>query len=220
MGSEGYLINQFIAPQTKPSRRRVGRPVREPHPVSPWRSCAARARGPPDPSPSSSSPLDARPRRGRQHVGRDRGARARPSRPRAPTIINTGIGWHEARIPTIATMVPRAAFSWVTRRLKGEVGIPPDRDQPHQRSRPPARPCSRAATRHGLDGAPVPRRCRVREQGAEGRADEINTRIGCNQACLDQDLRARHRPRARQPYACYESVLTPHRLPRRESAWR
>ena len=40
------------------------------------------------------------------------------------TIINTGIGWHEARIPTIATMVPRAGFSWVTRKLKGEVGIP------------------------------------------------------------------------------------------------
>src|SRR5205814_9241919 len=40
------------------------------------------------------------------------------------TIINTGIGWHEARIPTIATMVPRAAFTWVTRRLKGAVGIP------------------------------------------------------------------------------------------------
>src|SRR5204863_4019145 len=40
------------------------------------------------------------------------------------TIINTGIGWHEARIPTIATMVPRAAFAWVTRRLKGAVSIP------------------------------------------------------------------------------------------------
>src|SRR5512147_2809894 len=40
------------------------------------------------------------------------------------TIINTGIGWHEARVPTIATMVPRAAFTWVTRRMKGEVRIP------------------------------------------------------------------------------------------------
>ena len=40
------------------------------------------------------------------------------------TIINTGIGWHEARIPTIATMVPRAAFAWVTRRLKSNVRIP------------------------------------------------------------------------------------------------
>src|SRR5438105_15895760 len=40
------------------------------------------------------------------------------------TMINTGIGWHEARIPTIATMVPRAAFAWVTRQLKGEVKIP------------------------------------------------------------------------------------------------
>ena len=40
------------------------------------------------------------------------------------TIINTGIGWHEARIPTIATPVPRAAFSWVTRKLKGKVSVP------------------------------------------------------------------------------------------------
>ncbi|MEI2421459.1 NADPH-dependent 2,4-dienoyl-CoA reductase, partial [Arthrospira platensis SPKY2] len=40
------------------------------------------------------------------------------------TLINTGIGWHEARIPTIATCVPRAAFTWVTRKLRGEVGIP------------------------------------------------------------------------------------------------
>ena len=40
------------------------------------------------------------------------------------TIINTGIGWHEARVPTIATMVPRAGFSWVTQRLMGKVGIP------------------------------------------------------------------------------------------------
>ena len=40
------------------------------------------------------------------------------------TIINTGIGWHEARIPTIATMVPRGGFSWVTKKLKGEVSIP------------------------------------------------------------------------------------------------
>ncbi len=40
------------------------------------------------------------------------------------TVINTGIGWHEARIPTIATMVPRAGFSWVTRKLMGKVNIP------------------------------------------------------------------------------------------------
>ena len=40
------------------------------------------------------------------------------------TILNTGIGWHEARVPTIATSVPRAAFAWVTRKLKGQVGIP------------------------------------------------------------------------------------------------
>ena len=71
-------------------------------------------------------------------------------------------------MPTIATMVPRAAFAWVTRRLKGEVRRPADRDQPHQRPRG-RRGDARARRRgHGVDGAAVPRRRRVRRQGGGG----------------------------------------------------
>jgi len=51
------------------------------------------------------------------------------------TLINTGIGWHEARIPTIATSVPRAAFSWVTAKLMSEVGIPCGNVEPYQHAR-------------------------------------------------------------------------------------
>ena len=78
------------------------------------------------------------------------------------TIINTGIGWHEARIPTIATMVPRAAFTWVTRRLKGAVKIPlitTNRINDPADRRGDARARRR---RHGVDGASVSRRRRVR----------------------------------------------------------
>ena len=77
------------------------------------------------------------------------------------TIINTGIGWHEARIPTIATMVPRAAFAWVTRRLKGEVNDSADHDQPHQRPRDRRGAARARRRRHGVDGAAVPCRCRT-----------------------------------------------------------
>ena len=84
------------------------------------------------------------------------------------TIINTGIGWHEARVPTIATMVPRAAFAWVTKRLKGEVGLPLIVTN---RINDPAVAEAVAGSRrwrHGVDGAAVSRGCGVRQQGGRG----------------------------------------------------
>ncbi|HWP94388.1 MAG TPA: NADPH-dependent 2,4-dienoyl-CoA reductase [Gammaproteobacteria bacterium] len=101
------------------------------------------------------------------------------------TLINTGIGWHEARIPTIAYMVPRGAFTWVTRRLKGKVGIPlvttnrinmPDVAE-EILARGDADMVSMA--RPLLADPDWPRKAR------EGRAGDINTCIACNQACLD-----------------------------------
>ncbi len=101
------------------------------------------------------------------------------------TIINTGIGWHEARIPTIATMVPRAAFTWVTRRLRGTVEIPLVTSN---RINDPA-----VAERVLADGdadlvsmaRPLLADPAFVAKAASGRADEINTCIACNQACLD-----------------------------------
>ncbi len=101
------------------------------------------------------------------------------------TIINTGIGWHEARIPTIATMVPRAAFTWVTRRLRGEIAIPLVTSN---RINDPA-----VAERVLADGdadlvsmaRPLLADPQFVAKAAAGRADEINTCIACNQACLD-----------------------------------
>ncbi len=101
------------------------------------------------------------------------------------TIINTGIGWHEARIPTIATMVPRAAFSWVTRRLRGSVGIPLVTSN---RINDPA-VAERLLAAGDADLVSMARPLLADpdfvRKAATGRADEINTCIACNQACLD-----------------------------------
>ena len=101
------------------------------------------------------------------------------------TIINTGIGWHEARIPTIATMVPRAAFAWVTRRLRGSVSVPLVTSN---RINDPA-VAERLLAEGDADIVSMARPLLADPdfvaKAASGRADEINTCIACNQACLD-----------------------------------
>jgi len=101
------------------------------------------------------------------------------------TIINTGIGWHEARVPTIATMVPRAAFTWVTRRLKGVVKVPLVTSN---RINDPA-VAEQVLARGDADMVSMARPLLADPEfvvkAAADRADEINTCIACNQACLD-----------------------------------
>lgn len=123
------------------------------------------------------------------------------------SMINTGIGWHEARIPTIATMVPRAAFSWVTQKLMGKVGIPlitTNRiNDPEVAEKILAEGCAdmvSMARPFLADPAFV-------EKAAQGRADEINTCIGCNQACLDQIFAGEVTSCLVNPRACRETQL-------------
>ncbi|SBT05525.1 2,4-dienoyl-CoA reductase, NADH and FMN-linked [Candidatus Accumulibacter aalborgensis] len=123
------------------------------------------------------------------------------------TIINTGIGWHEARIPTIATMVPRAAFVWVTKRLMGQVGIPlitTNRiNAPEVAEQVIASGCAdmvSMARPFLADAAFV-------AKAAAGRADEINTCIACNQACLDEIFAGRLTYCLVNPRACRETEL-------------
>ncbi|GMU69186.1 MAG: NADPH-dependent 2,4-dienoyl-CoA reductase [Steroidobacteraceae bacterium] len=101
------------------------------------------------------------------------------------TMINTGIGWHEARVPTIATMVPRAAFAWVTERLRPHVALPLVTTN---RINDPA-VAERVLAAGGADMVSMARPLLADPEFAnkarEGRADEINTCIACNQACLD-----------------------------------
>jgi 2,4-dienoyl-CoA reductase (NADPH2) len=134
------------------------------------------------------------------------------------TIINTGIGWHEARIPTIATMVPRAAFSWVTRRLRGAVSVPLVTSN---RINDPA-VAEGVLAAGDADLVSMARPLLADPEfvikAAQGRSDEINTCIACNQACLDlvfenQIASCLVNPRAgRETELNYLPVLTPKRI--------
>ncbi len=123
------------------------------------------------------------------------------------TILNTGIGWHEARIPTIATMVPRAAFTWVTRRLKDEVAVPLVTSN---RINDPA-VAERVLAGGDADMVSMARPLLADPEfvvkAAEGRADEINTCIACNQACLDHVFEQKVASCLVNPRASHETEL-------------
>ncbi|CAN0627070.1 2,4-dienoyl-CoA reductase [Burkholderia multivorans] len=123
------------------------------------------------------------------------------------TIINTGIGWHEARVPTIATSVPRGAFAWVTKKMKGEVGIPlvtTNRiNRPDVAEQILADGCADMVSM----ARPLLADAEFVNKAAQGRADEINTCIGCNQACLDHAFRNRIASCLLNPRACHETEL-------------
>ncbi|WP_186033592.1 NADPH-dependent 2,4-dienoyl-CoA reductase [Burkholderia gladioli] len=123
------------------------------------------------------------------------------------TLINTGIGWHEARVPTIATSVPRGAFAWVTRKMKGEVGIPlvtTNRiNRPEVAERILAEGCADMVSM----ARPFLADPEFVAKAASGRVDEINVCIGCNQACLDHAFKNRIASCLVNPRACHETLL-------------
>ena len=123
------------------------------------------------------------------------------------TIINTGIGWHEARIPTIATKVPRGAFAWVTRKLMGKVGIP--LVATNRINTPDVAEqlladgfCDMVSMARPFLADPL-----FIQKAAQGKADEINTCIGCNQACLDHTFGGKITSCLVNPRACHETLL-------------
>jgi 2,4-dienoyl-CoA reductase (NADPH2) len=205
MGSEGYLINQFIVSRTNQRS-------------DAWGGEASRR---------MRFPIEIV-RRTREAVGRDfiiiyrlsmldlveNGqdwseivTLAKAIEAAGSSIINTGIGWHEARIPTIVTSVPRAGFAWVTKKLKGEVVIPLITTN---RINMPE-----VAERILADGeADMISMARplladpewVNKAGA-GRSDRINTCIACNQACLDHVFQNRRASCLVNPRACHETEL-------------
>ncbi|MFJ5229475.1 FAD-dependent oxidoreductase [Kitasatospora sp. NPDC088391] len=215
MGSEGYLINEFIAAQTN-------------HRTDEWGgSYANRTR----------FPLEIV-RRVRERVGPDfiliyrlsmldlvpGGSTfdevvelARQVERAGATIINTGIGWHEARIPTIATSVPRGAFAWVTKKLMGEVGIPLVTTN---RINTPEVAEQLLATGHAdlvSLARPMLADPAFVNKAAAGAPESINTCIGCNQACLDHTFSGKVTSCLVNPRACHETelVLAPTRTARR-----
>lgn len=212
MGSEGYLINEFIALQTNRREDRWGG------------SYENRMRFPVEIV-----------RRVREAVGEDfiiiyrlsmldlvpGGSSldevvtlARAVEAAGATIINTGIGWHEARIPTIATSVPRGAYAWVTKKVMGSVSIPLVTTN---RINTPEIAEQLLADGHA-DMVSLARPMLADPdfvaKAEAGRPEAINTCIGCNQACLDHTFSGKITSCLVNPRACHETelVLAPTRL--------
>ncbi|MFF1744000.1 FAD-dependent oxidoreductase [Streptomyces mirabilis] len=215
MGSEGYLINEFIAARTNKREDRWGG------------SYENRMRFPVEIV-----------RRVREAVGENfiiiyrlsmldlvpGGSTldevitlARAVEAAGATIINTGIGWHEARIPTIATSVPRGAYTWVTKKVMGAVSIPLVTTN---RINTPELAEQLLADGHA-DMVSLARPMLADPdfvaKAAAGRPEAINTCIGCNQACLDHTFSGKITSCLVNPRACHETelVLAPTRLRKR-----
>jgi 2,4-dienoyl-CoA reductase (NADPH2) len=123
------------------------------------------------------------------------------------TIINTGIGWHEARVPTIVTSVPRAAFAWVTKKLKGEVKIP--LITTNRINMPEV--AEKILADGDADMVSMARPLLADpdwvNKAKSGRSSRINTCIACNQACLDHVFENKHASCLLNPRACHETEL-------------
>lgn len=205
MGSEGYLINQFIASRTNKRKDKWGG------------SYENRMR----------FPLEIV-RRTRAKVGKDfiiifrlsmldlvEGGSsweeivqlAKALEEAGVTILNTGIGWHEARIPTISTRVPRAAFSWVTQKMKNEVKIPLVATNRINMPQVAEEIISGGAADLVSMARPFLADPEIVLKSIENRTDEINTCIACNQACLDHVFQQKKISCLVNPRAGHETEL-------------
>ncbi|MEV1021033.1 NADPH-dependent 2,4-dienoyl-CoA reductase [Streptomyces sp. NPDC050264] len=215
MGSEGYLINEFIVAHTNQRTDRWGGSYenRVRFPVEIVRRVRERV-GPDFIVIYRLSMLDLVPGGSTlEEVVR----LAKEIEAAGATIINTGVGWHEARIPTIATSVPRGAYTWVTKKVMGEVSIPLVTTN---RINTPE-----LAEELLADGAadmvslarPMLADPDFVNKAAAGRSEAINTCIGCNQACLDHTFSGKITSCLVNPRACHETelVLSPTRVRKR-----
>jgi 2,4-dienoyl-CoA reductase (NADPH2) len=123
------------------------------------------------------------------------------------TILNTGIGWHEARIPTIATKVPRAAWAWVTQQLKGKVSIPLVATNRINTPEVAEQILADGMADMVSMARPFLADPLFVQKAAAGQADQINTCIGCNQACLDHTFGGKITSCLVNPRACNETLL-------------
>ena len=123
------------------------------------------------------------------------------------TLINTGIGWHEARIPTIATSVPRGAFAWVTRKMKSELKIPLITTNRINTPEVADQILNEGAADMVSMARPFLADPDFIVKAQTGRANEINTCIGCNQACLDHVFQQKIASCLVNPRACHETEL-------------
>lgn len=206
MGSEGYLVNEFIAAATNKRTDRWGGAYenRMRFPLEIVRRTRA-AVGEDFILVYRLSMLDLIP--GGSTL--DEVVRlAKEIEAAGATIINTGIGWHEARIPTIATSVPRGAYTWVTKRLMGAVSVPLVTS--NRINTPEIAEELLADGRADLVSLARPFLADADfvAKAAAGRSETINTCIGCNQACLDHTFSGKITSCLVNPRACHETELT------------
>ena len=133
------------------------------------------------------------------------------------SMLNTGIGWHEARVPTIATSVPRAAFTWLTARLRPEVGIPVIASNRINRPEVAEGILARGEADMVSMARPFLADAEFVRKAAEGRAEEIAPCIACNQACLDHTFAGKVSSCLVNPRAGHETelILSPAAAPKR-----
>lgn len=183
MGSEGYLINQFTTPRTNQRQDEWGGHVegRTRLPVEIIRAIREKT-GEDFLLMYRLSMLDLVPG---GNTWEDTVFQARAVRAAGAHILNTGIGWHEARVPTIASMVPRGAFSWVTAKMKAVLDVPLvavnriNDPQTAEQILAEGQADLISMARPLLADPALPQKART------GNSHLINTCIGCNQACLD-----------------------------------
>jgi 2,4-dienoyl-CoA reductase (NADPH2) len=205
MGSEGYLINQFIAERTNQRN-------------DAWGGNASRR---------MRFAIEIV-RRTREAVGRNfiiiyrlsmldlvEGGQdwseivtlAKAIEAAGASIINTGIGWHEARVPTIVTSVPRAGFAWVTKKLKGEVAIPLITTNRINMPEVAERILADGEADMVSMARPLLADPAWANKAKAGRSERINTCIACNQACLDHVFQNKRASCLVNPRACHETEL-------------
>ena len=204
MGSEGYLINQFLAAHTNPRTDQWGGDFenRMRFPVEIVRRIRE-AVGPDFIIIYRLSLIDLVPdgQSWEQVV-----TLAKAIEAAGASIINSGIGWHEARVPTIATSVPRAAFVWVTQKLREHVAIP---ICAANRINTPE--VAEQVLADGIDlvsmARPLLADAAFVNKSAAGQPQDINTCIACNQACLDHVFKAKRISCLVNPRAGHETEL-------------
>ena len=123
------------------------------------------------------------------------------------TLLNSGIGWHEARVPTIATSVPRAGFTWVTQKLMGKVGLPLIASNRINTPEVAEAVLTQGAADMVSMARPFLADPDFVVKAAAGRADEIAPCIGCNQACLDHTFAGLVSTCLVNPGACHETEI-------------
>ncbi len=205
MGSEGYFINEFTAPRANKRSDEWGGEAANRYRIAVEIVRRIRkAVGPEFIIIYRLSMLDLVPD---GNAWSEIVAQAKAVEAAGATIINTGIGWHEARIPTIATMVPRAGFTWVTRKLKGEVNIPLVTTNRINTPGVAEQVLANGDADMVSMARPLLADAEFVNKAAAGRADEINVCIACNQACLDHTFSRQLASCLLNPRACHETVL-------------